>query len=85
MTFSGGIFPTQGSNLDLLHCRWFLYCLSHQGSSQTEGEVKTEFCGNHGTNQKELRARGFYFHYELFIYQSWAPEGFYCLVSTPDA
>ena len=63
MTFSGGIFPTQGSNLDLLHCRWFLYCLSHQGSSQTEGEVKTEFCGNHGTNQKELRARGFYFIY----------------------
>ena len=27
-----GIFPTQGPNLDLLHCRWILYCLSHQGS-----------------------------------------------------
>ena len=27
-----GIFPTQGSNLDLLHCRQTLYCLSHQGS-----------------------------------------------------
>ena len=26
-----GIFPTQGSNLSLLHCRWILYCLSHQG------------------------------------------------------
>ena len=26
-----GIFPTQGSNLDLLHCRQILYCLSHQG------------------------------------------------------
>ena len=25
-----GIFPTQGSNPDLLHCRWVLYCLSHQ-------------------------------------------------------
>ena len=24
-----GIFPTQGSNLDLLHCRWILYQLSH--------------------------------------------------------
>ena len=23
-----GIFPTQGSNPDLLHCRWILYCLS---------------------------------------------------------
>ena len=25
-----GIFPTQGSNRGLLHCRWILYCLSHQ-------------------------------------------------------
>ena len=24
-----GIFPTQGSNLGLLHCRQTLYCLSH--------------------------------------------------------
>ena len=29
-----GIFPTQGSNLSLLHCRQILYCLSHQGSLQ---------------------------------------------------
>ena len=27
-----GIFPTQGSNPDLLHCRWILYQLSHQES-----------------------------------------------------
>ena len=27
-----GIFPTQASNQDLLHCRQILYCLSHQGS-----------------------------------------------------
>ena len=27
-----GIFPTQGSNPGILHCRWILYCLSHQGS-----------------------------------------------------
>ena len=27
-----GISPTQGSNPYLLHCRWILYCLSHQGS-----------------------------------------------------
>ena len=26
------IFPTQGSNLGLPHCRQILYCLSHQGS-----------------------------------------------------
>ena len=27
-----GIFPTQGSNPGLQHCRWILYHLSHQGS-----------------------------------------------------
>ena len=27
-----GIFPTQGSNSDLLHCRWILYQLSHKRS-----------------------------------------------------
>ena len=27
-----GIFPTQGSNLGLRHCRWILYQLSPQGS-----------------------------------------------------
>ena len=27
-----GIFPIQGSNPGLLHCRWILYCQSHQGS-----------------------------------------------------
>ena len=27
-----GIFPTQGSNPGLLHCRWIHYQLSHQGS-----------------------------------------------------
>jgi len=26
------IFPTQGSNPGLLHCRQILYCLSYQGS-----------------------------------------------------
>ena len=30
--FSREFFPTQGSNLGLLHCRWILYYLSHQGS-----------------------------------------------------
>ena len=29
------IFPTQGSNLGLLHCRQILYHLSHQGSRYT--------------------------------------------------
>ena len=29
-----GIFLIQGSNLRLLHCRWILYSLSHQGSPE---------------------------------------------------
>ena len=29
-----GIFPTQGLNPGLLHCRQTLYCLSHQGSPE---------------------------------------------------
>ena len=29
-----GIFPAQGSNPDLPHCRWILYHLNHQGSSR---------------------------------------------------
>ena len=31
-SFLQGIFPTQGSNLGLLHCSQVLYHLSHQGS-----------------------------------------------------
>ena len=27
-----GIFPTQESNQDVLHCRWIIYPLSYQGS-----------------------------------------------------
>ena len=32
ISFSRGIFSTQGSNPGLLHCRQMLYHLSHQGS-----------------------------------------------------
>ena len=34
-----GIFPIQGLNPGLLHCRWILYQLSHKGSPQS---VKSE-------------------------------------------
>ena len=32
LTLLQGIFPIQGSNQGLPHCRRILYCLSHQGS-----------------------------------------------------
>ena len=38
-----GIFPTQGSNHDLWHCRWILYCLSPQGSPRTPERVAYHF------------------------------------------
>ena len=33
------LFPTQGSNLGLLHCRQLLYCLSHQESPSQTAEI----------------------------------------------
>ena len=37
-----GIFPTQGSNPGLPHCRQILYYLSHQGSPLRQEVIKTE-------------------------------------------
>ena len=34
-----GVFPTQGLNPDLPHCRWTLYHLSHQGSPVLDGDI----------------------------------------------
>ena len=53
-----GIFPTQGSNPGLLHCRWILYPLSHQGSPKKEQMYESKY---HGTQrcprwtQKEIQ------------------------------
>ena len=50
-----GIFPTQGSNPGLLHCRQMLYRLSHQGSprllknSMSSGSHKGSHDPPHGT------------------------------------
>ena len=38
-----GIFSTQGSNPGLPHCRWILYCLSHQGSPRILEQVAYPF------------------------------------------
>ena len=38
-----GIFPTQGSNPGLPHCRWIPYQLSHQGSPTMLGWVAYPF------------------------------------------
>ena len=38
------IFPTQGSNPGLLHCRWILYHLSHQGNLQAFSLLRVHHC-----------------------------------------
>ena len=39
-----GIFPTQGSNPGVPHCRWILYQLSHKGSPRILEWVAYPFC-----------------------------------------
>ena len=48
------IFPTQGSNPDLLHCRQILYQLSHQGSPFTF-TCDIEFFGSFLCSCKRIR------------------------------
>ena len=49
-----GIFPTQGSNPGLPHCRWILYQLSHKGSPRILGWVAYLFTS--GSSQPRNRA-----------------------------
>ena len=48
-----GIFPAQGSNRGLLHCRWILYQLSHQGSPRILEWVAIPF--SRGSSQPRAR------------------------------
>ena len=42
-SFLQGIFPTQGSNPGLLHCRQILYQLSHKGNPRIQGWIAYHF------------------------------------------
>ena len=62
LSFLQGIFPTQGSNLGLPHCKQILYHLSHKGISKLKwtdmGEFNSDdhhiyYCG-----QESLRKNG---------------------------
>ena len=50
-----GIFPTQGSDPGLPHCRWILYCLSHEGSPRILEWVAYPF--SRGSSQPRNRTR----------------------------
>ena len=54
-----GIFPTQGSNPDLLHCRWIPYQLSHKGSPRILMWVAYPFSSR--SSQPRNRTGVFYF------------------------
>ena len=55
MPSSRGIFPTQGLNPVLPHCRWILYRLSHQGSPRILEWVDYPF--SRGSSQPRSRTR----------------------------
>jgi len=73
-----GIFPTQGSNPSLPHCRQFLYQLSHKGSPPLDGrEYQSHIlrvCENGDTVTAIISDYG-------FVYFSWYLLGFFVLFS----
>ena len=72
LSLTQGIFPTQGSNPGLLHCRQILYQLSHKGSLEVfhyktaPGDTKGEAAGSWVLLAVTLS--------ELGPGESWAPE-----------
>ena len=57
LLFLQGIFPTQGLNPGLPHCRWLLYQLSHKGSSRKLEWVAYLFFPIQESNQGLLHCR----------------------------
>ena len=59
-----GIFPTQGLNAGLLHCRWILYQLSHMGNPRIVEWVAYPFSSRssqlRNQTQVSLTAGGFF-------------------------
>ena len=53
-----GIFPTQGSNPGIPHCRQILYRLSHQGSPREGGVGLNQWISNWGPELGSGRAKG---------------------------
>ena len=53
-----GIFPTQGSNPGIPHCRQILYRLSHQGSPREGGVGLNQWISNWGPELGSERAKG---------------------------
>ena len=64
-----GIFPTQGSNPGLLHCRWILYQLNHKGSPRKLKWVAYPFSSRSSPPENQTRfsciASGFFTNWAI--------------------
>ena len=74
-----GIFPTLGSNWGLLHCRWILYHLSHQGIPRILEWVAYSF--SRGSSQPRNWTRVSYIAGRFFT--SWATREALCVCVCP--
>jgi len=68
-----GIFPTQGSNPDLLHYRQILYQLSHKGSPRILEWVAYPFSSGFPTQESNWDL----LHCRQILYQSCITGGFF--------
>ena len=70
-----GIFPTQGSNPGLLHCRWILYQLSHKGSPRILEWVAYPFSSRSSQPRSQIRvsciAGGFFTNWAIRKALAW--------------
>ena len=64
-TLLHGIFPTQGLNPGVLHCRQILYCLSHQGSPKFIKRRYDYSPSKRGTLKSEFSLRATYLFMKL--------------------
>ena len=62
-----GIFPTQGSNPGLLHCRWILYRLSHQGDPSNISKQRQ-------SNYQEAKGNPTWNYLSIQSYYLWIEE-----------
>ena len=69
LSFLQGIFPTQGLNPGLLHCRQILYQLSHKGSPRVLGWVAYSFSSRSSWPRDQTRvfciAGGFFTNWAI--------------------
>ena len=78
-----GLFPTQGSNPGLPHCRQTLYCLSHQGSPNIAIDQRKLFFWWNVSWNASLESNlaillGIFFPVVTYRYESWATKKAEC-------